>query len=446
MKRILTLIVGVCLLLPFLLCGCSDTTEKDDLGDSLITTSEYSLKFIEGKCEYYYDDEYLMLFFELTNTSGGTATPEDLVSIEAFQNGVELTLITFNGQRIDDAIAIDVSVQNGATATVVWMFYPDDYSDVSVETSDGQAFTVELVQDQVEKIDFDNAAGAVLYTNHEFTSTKYGTDIVIIYFTFTNNTDDYLSLHDVANFRAYQDGIEIEGCQLDTDAGDNSWKEIAKDKSLDCAIAFKTTSKNSVQLRVSPIIDGCFDSSVYQEQELLSSGQDSANHTCIVDGCSKEGSIKYDGLSGSTEYYCNTHYDELLETMKEIMGEDSQLYKYSEYIKEEYLRDELLEWFSEYNIRYYDESVVEEFSDMDLPKPETAIANYPSYMKEDGSYLYGFDEEEECRVYLSAYMVYLMNFDYEVTDIGNNVYSIDNEYYIGLGKIDGKYCFMIVEL
>lgn len=328
MKKVLALIVGLCLLLSFLLCGCSDTTENDDLGDSLITTSEYSLRFIEGKCEYYHDDEYLMLFFELTNTSGKTAVPEDLVSIAAFQNGVELTMITFNGQRIDDAIVIDVSIQNGATTTVVWMFYPDDYSDVSVETSDGQAFTVELIQGQ----------------------------------------------------------------------------------------------------------------------ELLSSGQHSANYTCIVGGCSNKGSIKYDGLSGNTEYYCSTHYDELLETMKEIMEEDSQLYKYSEYIKEEYLRDELLEWFSKYNIRYYDESVVEEFVDMDLPKPETAIANYPSYAKEDGSYLYGFDGEEECRVYLSAYMVYLMNFDYEVTDIGNNVYSIDNEYYIGLGKIDGKYCFMIVEL
>lgn len=195
----------------------------------------------------------------------------------------------------------------------------------------------------VKEIDFNNAVGTVLYTNHEFTTTKYGTDIVIIYFTFTNNTNDYLSLHDVANFRAYQDGIEIEGCQLDTDTGDNSWKEIAKDKSLDCAIAFKTTSKDAVQLRVSPIIDGCFDSSVYQEQELLYSNQHSSN------------------------------------------DENSQLYKFSDYINEKYLKDELLDWFAEYNIHYYDGAVVREFSDMNLPKPETAIADYPSYIKEDGS-------------------------------------------------------------
>jgi hypothetical protein len=284
-----------------------------------------------------------------------------------------------------------------------------------VGCSDKKKIDVEIIVDtadvdygietkKVEKIDFDNAAGAVLYTNHEFTTTKYGTDIIIIYFTFTNNTDDYLSLHDVANFRAYQDGIEIEGCQLDTDAGDNSWKGIAKDKSLDCAIAFKTTSKEAVQLRVSPIIDGCFDSSIYQEQELLCSNQNSAN------------------------------------------GTDSQLYQYSEYINEKLLKNELLDWFAEYNIRYYDESLVKKFSDMRLPKPETAIADFPTYTKDGDDYLYGFDNEEECRVYLAAYMVYLMHFDYEVVDLGENVYSIDNKYYIGLGKIDGKYCFMIMEL
>lgn len=123
-----------------------------------------------------------------------------------------------------------------------------------------------------------------------------------------------------------------------------------------------------------------------------------------------------------------------------------QLNKYSEYIDEEYLNNELIEWFSKYNIRYYDESLVKEFIDINLPKPETAIADFPSYMKDDGSYLYGFDDEEECKVYLAAYMVYLMHFDYEVTDLGNNVYSIDDKYYIGLGKIDGKYSFMIMEL
>lgn len=132
-----------------------------------------------------------------------------------------------------------------------------DYEDYSIEA------------EGVEIIDFDNAAGAVLYTNHEFTTIEYGTDIVIIYFTFTNHANEYQCLYDVAYFRAYQNGIEIEGCYLDTDSGDNSWKEIAKDKTLDCAIAFKTTSKDAVQLRVSPLIDGSFNTTIYQEQELL---------------------------------------------------------------------------------------------------------------------------------------------------------------------------------
>lgn len=124
----------------------------------------------------------------------------------------------------------------------------------------------------------------------------------------------------------------------------------------------------------------------------------------------------------------------------------SQIYKYSEYIEEKYLKNELLDWFAEYNIRYYGESLVKKFSDMRLPKPETAIADFPTYTKDGDDYLYGFDNEEECRVYLAAYMVYLMHFNYEVVNLGENVYSIDNKYYIGLGKIDGKYCFMIMAL
>lgn len=179
--------------------------------------------------------------------------------------------------------------------------------------------------DRVEIIDFDNATGAVLYTDHEFTTTQYGTDIVIIYFTFTNHSDEYQSLHDVANFRAYQEGIEIEGCQLDTDAGENSWKEIAKDKTLECAIAFKTTGKDPVQLRVSPIIDGSFDSSIYQEQELLSSNQQSVESTEKDDSEDPDISIEtlqavkdfddfdlltiQDGVMDNDDYFIITEYE-----------------------------------------------------------------------------------------------------------------------------------------
>lgn len=168
--------------------------------------------------------------------------------------------------------------------------------------------------------------------------------------------------------------------------------------------------------------------------------------TCIVEGCNKKGVINYEGISGETEYYCTTHYDEMMEKIKNTLGEDSKLYLYSDYIKKEYLKDELLDWFDKYNIRYYDESLVEKFSNMNLPMPHTAIANYPTYTEDDGAYLYSWDNEEECRVHLSAYMVYLMHFDYEVTDIGNNVYSVNNKYYIGLGNVDGKPSYMILEL
>jgi len=91
---------------------------------------------------------------------------------------------------------------------------------------------------------------------------------LIVHFSFTNNIDEYQCFEDVVSCRAYQDGMEIEGRQLDTDEGDNAWREIAKGKTIDCAIAFKTTCEEPIYLRVSPVIDGSFDSSIYQEQEL----------------------------------------------------------------------------------------------------------------------------------------------------------------------------------
>lgn len=120
----------------------------------------------------------------------------------------------------------------------------------------------------VENIEISNAYVTMKYDSHQFTRTKYGTDIIVIYFTFTNHTDEYLCMNNSAHFKAYQDGMELDGFQLVTEPGDNGWREISKGKTLSCAIAFKVSGTSDVQLRVSPIINGSFDSSQYQEQIL----------------------------------------------------------------------------------------------------------------------------------------------------------------------------------
>ena len=37
----------------------------------------------------------------------------------------------------------------------------------------------------------------------------------------------------------------------------------------------------------------------------------SSTHTCQASGCYREGTKKITGFSGTTEYYCSTHYNEM---------------------------------------------------------------------------------------------------------------------------------------
>lgn len=126
-------------------------------------------------------------------------------------------------------------------------------------------------------------------------------------------------------------------------------------------------------------------------------------------------------------------------------GEQQKTYEYSDYVNREDMEDELLEWFEKYDIRFYDGAFVDDFPYTNLPKPETIVVGFPSYEMNDDAYIYRFDTDEEVRVFTAAYMVYLMNLDYEVNELNDNVYSIDDEYYFGLGMDDGDYILLIME-
>jgi hypothetical protein len=58
------------------------------------------------------------------------------------------------------------------------------------------------------------------------------------------------------------------------------------------------------------------------------------SHYCQADGCTKEGTKEYIGLSGNTEYYCYTHYKELMNMIGNI-EEDVGKGNYSKHTCEE---------------------------------------------------------------------------------------------------------------
>lgn len=88
------------------------------------------------------DWELVCVYTEYTNASGESALPADWVNVTAYQNGREIPVIVFTGQKIDGYIQCDTSVQDGVTAKVVWTFQPEDDSPVSVELSGGEKYTI----------------------------------------------------------------------------------------------------------------------------------------------------------------------------------------------------------------------------------------------------------------------------------------------------------------
>lgn len=135
MKRLVSLLLTILLVLG--LSGC--VVEFEPYYD----TEGHTLTFVESKDVVMYDQTYIGLFFDYTNESGETAVPCEHIDVKAFQNGVELQISVFVGERTEGAIQCDTQVQTGTTTRVVWLFTKDDDSPISVETTDGQKFVIE---------------------------------------------------------------------------------------------------------------------------------------------------------------------------------------------------------------------------------------------------------------------------------------------------------------
>jgi len=59
---------------------------------------------------------------------------------------------------------------------------------------------------------------------------------------------------------------------------------------------------------------------------------------CEVDGCYREGSRSYAGITGQTEYYCYTHYNEIFDMITD-MEEDVEKSTYNKHTCEECSRE-----------------------------------------------------------------------------------------------------------
>lgn len=131
MKKIAMILAAVMVLS---LSACGETTPKHTisyLGGEVKTVSVHEE-----------DWKLVCVYTEYTNSSGESALPADWVNVKAYQNGVEIPVMVFTGEKMDEYIQCDTSVQDGVTVKVIWTFQPTDNSPVTVELSNGEEYTL----------------------------------------------------------------------------------------------------------------------------------------------------------------------------------------------------------------------------------------------------------------------------------------------------------------
>lgn len=62
---------------------------------------------------------------------------------------------------------------------------------------------------------------------------------------------------------------------------------------------------------------------VLKQNYSSSSQKQTISHYCEVSGCNKEGTRSITGISGQTEYYCQTHYDEMGDMWDDMVNKSS---------------------------------------------------------------------------------------------------------------------------
>lgn len=120
MKKTKTL--GIILIMALLLTACGSKTPKhtaEVTGQEMMTLHDFNV---------------VCVYTDYTNNSGESAIPADWIKVTAFQNGTALKVLTFTGEETNGYKPCDTSVQDGATAKIVWIFEVDNpNAEVSVE-------------------------------------------------------------------------------------------------------------------------------------------------------------------------------------------------------------------------------------------------------------------------------------------------------------------------
>lgn len=115
----------------------------------------------------------------------------------------------------------------------------------------------------------------------------------------TDNSSDY-SYHSQSN-DTYEHTCEADGCYKE---GTKTLVGFSGELEYYCI-----THYNEIQDMISDM------------EEDVGNGS-ASKHTCEVSGCSKEGTNEITGVSGTSEYYCTEHYNEMMEMLGNMLEDN----------------------------------------------------------------------------------------------------------------------------
>ncbi|MBR2782981.1 MAG: DUF5067 domain-containing protein [Firmicutes bacterium] len=96
---------------------------------------------------------------------------------------------------------------------------------------------------------------------HRFANYE-GVDILLVVYSFTNNSEDTISATSALYFKGFQDGVQIEpGYAAEDDLPEeikelynNDWKDIRPGTTIDCYYCFELDSESEVEVEVTDFV------------------------------------------------------------------------------------------------------------------------------------------------------------------------------------------------
>ena len=114
--------------------------------------------------------------------------------------------------------------------------------------------------DNDEELTFDEASYEVAITGARTAKDTEGNDVVIVQFTFTNGSPDVVAFATTFQYRAYQNGKELEEASVLEDSANYSifyqWTEIAPDATVEVEVAYVLAdASEEVEVQIEELFD-----------------------------------------------------------------------------------------------------------------------------------------------------------------------------------------------